>query len=127
MSLGYIVDDEDEKRGTTLSEERPTRYAEVEMKYPCYIVDCTDQMIPAYKVEVIKNMFKTNVDISSLKDPDESRISIYFKNNDTTVSLGTILSLQARAFLRLTEDLPVTGYFSESEKLEGDYLYVLTC
>jgi len=123
MSLGFDVHEEErsyDQKGIT---DNVTRYAIKNMEFPCYIVDCSEKMIEQYKIDVLKNMFKSSIKFGDSVESDA--VSIYFKQGSTTIKLGSIFSNQVKPFLQLMNGMPIVGFLDKDTILEGDYIYVL--
>lgn len=123
MSLGYAVDSPKQSfdvEGITGTVER---YVTEDMQFPCYIIILgKDSELLEYQVRVLKQMMNFTPEESSL---DADFISIYVKDENSTVTLGKIQPRQVVAFLRLMKNCEVIGFLNPKKILKGDLLYSL--
>lgn len=125
MALGYETyeDNRDfEQKGLT---GNVARYSTENMSFPCYIICATsDNKVDMYKIQVLKKMF-----INSSNFDEEvmlSAINVYYNQDNQTIRLGKIFPKQVKSFLKLFEGNIIEGYYDKDNKLEEEYLYVLS-
>lgn len=94
-----------------------TRYANVEMEYPCLIFSGN---VEKFKVQILKNM----VNVKDVTD-DDMIVHIYLNVGDQTIGIGLVKSTQVTALMGLLSNMSVEAWLDKSRRLEGDMVYVL--
>lgn len=92
--------------------------------YPCMIVSISaDVPIPKSRMQTLKSMLNSaTVDTNITTEP----VNLYFKSSDKTMLIGKLQARQVKSFLKLFEGVNIVGYLTSDQKLEGDFLYVLS-
>lgn len=121
MGLGFDVyesDNDFEKEGIT---GQVSRYASVEMNYPCYIVNI--QGLPMSKLLAYKGLV-ASPEVLVRQDIDSS-INIYFEKDGQIAYMGKILPPQVKAFINIFEEDNISCFLNKDKEMKGMYLYVL--
>ena len=121
--LGYDI----HESTVTTAEEVVSRYAKVDIEYPCFTIvkpidEESNKKLTLHVTKILPSMFKC----SSKDKEDAEYIAVYFKDGARKFKLGRIMSRQVKPILRLFEGFDIEGYLSKEKELVGDYLYVLS-
>jgi hypothetical protein len=126
MALGFDVYEDNRdfsKEGITGTVKR---HSIENASYPNIIVEVDDEHpVESYKFQVLKSMLNTSSVFDNSVDGNNA-IALYFKQSEKVAKIGQIFPQQVKAFLRLFESNNLSGYYSETEKIDGMYLYVLS-
>lgn len=124
MALGYDVEEVKQNFDVDGLTGSVNRYVTEDMKFPCYIIEInSESKLLEYQVRVLRRMMNFNAEDSSV---DADLISIYVKDEKSTVTLGKLMPRQVVAFLRLLKGCKVIGFLNKDKMLEGDLLLSLS-
>lgn len=124
MALGYDVEEVKQNFDVDGLTGSVNRYVTEDMKFPCYIIEInSESKLLEYQVSVLRRMMNFNAEDSSV---DADLISIYVKDEKSTVTLGKLMPRQVVAFLRLLKGCKVIGFLNKDKMLEGDLLLSLS-
>lgn len=124
MALGYDVEEVKQNFDVDGLTGSVNRYVTEDMKFPCYIIEInSESKLLEYQVRVLRRMMNFNAENSSV---DADLISIYVKDEKSTVTLGKLMPRQVVAFLRLLKGCKVIGFLNKDKMLEGDLLLSLS-
>lgn len=124
MALGYDVEEVKQNFDVDGLTGSVNRYVTEDMKFPCYIIEIdSESKLLEYQVKVLRRMMNFNAEDSSV---DADLISIYVKDEKSTVTLGKLMPRQVVAFLRLLKGCKVIGFLNKDKMLEGDLLLSLS-
>lgn len=124
MALGYDVEEVKQNFDVDGLTGSVNRYVTEDMKFPCYIIEInSESKLLEYQVRGLRRMMNFNAENSSV---DADLISIYVKDEKSTVTLGKLMPRQVVAFLRLLKGCKVIGFLNKDKMLEGDLLLSLS-
>lgn len=124
MALGYDVDEVKQNFDVDGITGSVSRYVTEDMQFPCYIIEIdSESKLLEYQVRVLRRMMNFSAEDSSV---DADLISIYVKDEKSTVTLGKLTPRQVVAFLRLLKNCKVIGFLNKDKMLEGDLLLSLS-
>lgn len=93
------------------------------LSYPCMVVDMSGGInIPKSRLVTLKSMVD-NSDMSVLGSAEP--VNLYFRV-DKLMLIGKLQARQIKSFLKLFDNVQITGYLNAETELVGDNLYILS-